>query len=141
VAAVAGALKQYRDEDVADGPALLDCWGLMHVLFHHTPVARPLAHGWVPQPGQSLRELNAAPAYEGLWRQAPRELLALLRHGRCRPVRQWALQMIRRGFDAVLAELSPEELVDWLGHADPTVVTVAADLLRQLPDLAVFRRG
>ena len=30
-------LKQYTDEDVSDGLALLDNWGLIHILFHGCP--------------------------------------------------------------------------------------------------------
>ena len=36
VAAIAGALRRYRDEDLDDGKAILDCSGLMHACFFHS---------------------------------------------------------------------------------------------------------
>jgi hypothetical protein len=90
------ALKCYRDEDVSDGIALLDNWGLVHALFHHSPVLQSPPRGWLPAPGRSLRDLEAAPMYESLWLAEPRALLELVREARCRPVRQWALHLIRR---------------------------------------------
>ncbi len=95
VPALAAALKCYRDEDVADGLALLDNWGLVHALFHHCPALSARPRGWVPAPGRSLRELAPAPIYEPLWLAAPRALLDLVREARCRPVRQWALHLVR----------------------------------------------
>jgi hypothetical protein len=136
VPAVASALKCYRDEDVADGAALLDNWGLVHALFHHSPVLRSHPRGWALARGRSLRELEEAPLYEHLWLAAPRALLDLVREARCRPVRQWALHLIRRNHSAVLRELTPEELFAWLTHPDPPVVGAAAEVLRDLPDLA-----
>ena len=37
VPAVCTALKLYTDADMPDGLALLDNWGLVHILFHHSP--------------------------------------------------------------------------------------------------------
>jgi hypothetical protein len=136
VPALTLALKLYRDEDVSDGIALLDNWGLVHALFHHSPVLESRTRGWVPVPGRSLSELEAAPAYEELWLAAPRTLLDVVRDAQCRPVRQWALHLIRRNHAAILQALSPEELFTWLRHSDPLIVTTAAEVLRDLPDLA-----
>src|SRR5262245_20708364 len=35
--AVAPLLRKYTDEDVSTGLALLDNWGLVHILYHHSP--------------------------------------------------------------------------------------------------------
>ena len=40
------ALKLYEDADLPGGLALLDSWGLMHALFHHSPVLLAKASGW-----------------------------------------------------------------------------------------------
>ena len=94
VAAVSEALLLYRDDDVADALALLDNWGLVHILFHHSPalVARP--NGWWPAEGRTLADLAPAPMYEPLWKREPRAVVDLMVRGGCRPVRQWAA---RRG--------------------------------------------
>jgi hypothetical protein len=138
VAAVSVALKQYRDEDVNSGVALLDNWGLVHILFHHSPVLRSRPHGWSLSRGHSLAELQPAPAYEALWKLSPKSLVDLVREAKCRPVRQWAVRLIRRDHDAVLHGLSQEELFGWLSHDDPEVVALAVEVLRSLPDLTVL---
>jgi hypothetical protein len=130
VPAVAAALKLYEDADVADGVALLDNWGLVHVLFHHCPalVARP--NGWLPAEGHTLAELAPAPMYEKLWQAAPRALLDLIKSARCRPVRQWMVRLIRRDHGSLLTGLPLAELLTLLAHDDPEVVALAAEALR-----------
>ncbi len=138
VVAVAAALKVYRDDDASTGVALLDNWGLVHILFHHSPALVARTNGWALAPGWGLSGLKAAPIYEPLWKEAPHALLDLMKHARCRPVRQWAVLMIRRDHDAVLRGLSPEELFGLLTHEDPEVAGLGADVLRSLPDLGVL---
>jgi hypothetical protein len=135
---VAAALKCYRDDDVPDGLALLDNWGLMHVLFHHSPVLQSKPGGWRLMPGRGLSELTPAPAYEALWRASPRTLIELLKDARCRPVRQWAVHMIKRDHATILQGLSPDELFGLLAHQDPAVAALAAEVLRGMPDLAAL---
>ncbi len=142
VPALVEALKLYSDEDAADGLALLDSWGLVHVLFHHCPalVAKPT--GWTLAPDRSLAELAPAPIYEKLWLAAPRALLDLLRNARCRPVRQWAIHLIRRDPAAVLKHLPLDELLNLLTHTDDEVVILAGETLERAPglDLVPFER-
>jgi hypothetical protein len=128
--AVTAALKLYEDADVADGLALIDNWGLIHILFHHCPalVARP--HGWTLADGHTLAELAPAPIYEPLWRAAPQRLIELLKEARCRPVRRWVIRLLQRDHGAALAGLPLVELLGLLGHADPEVVALAAEALR-----------
>jgi hypothetical protein len=135
VPALARALTLYEDADVADGLALLDNWGLVHALFHHSPVLRSRAAGWLPAPERSLAALRPAPMFEKLWKESPVACLNLLKEARSRPVRQWALQMLRRDHGALLASLPVEELLGLLAHADPEVAGVAAELLREAPGL------
>jgi hypothetical protein len=78
VAAICDALVLYEDADVATGLALLDNWGLMHALFHHSPVLEAWPRGWRPAEGRSLAELEPAPIYSHLWRTEPRALFDLL---------------------------------------------------------------
>jgi hypothetical protein len=138
VPALTAALKLYRDEDVADGLALLDCWGLTHALFHHSPSLVARRSGWAPAPGRGLSALAPAPMYEALWRAAPRALLELLTAARGRPVRQWAVHMIRRDHAAAARGLPPEDLFGLLAHHDRSVAELGAEVLRDLPDLSVL---
>ena len=138
VAAIVPALKLYEDHDTADGVALLDRWGLVHILFHHSPVLFSTRTCWSLTQGRGLSELAPAPMYESLWQAAPRPLLELLREARCRTVRHWALLMIRRGHGDLLKELTPDELFALLASDDPQLASLAADLLRGHPELTAL---
>ncbi len=135
VKAVSAALKLYEDDDVRDGVALLDNWGLVHALFHHCPALEPNAGGWRIVKRHTLAELAPAPYFEPLWKEAPQALLAVMKEARCRPVRQWATFLLRRDHADLLERLSLEELFGLLGHEAEEVVELAADLLRRLPGL------
>jgi hypothetical protein len=135
VPALVEALKLYTDDDTADGLALLDNWGLVHVLFHLCPALLARASGWTLGADHSLAELSPAPIYESLWLATPRALLDLLRNARCRPVRQWAVHLIRRDPAAVLRHLPLSEVLDLLLHPDEDVVTLAGETLQRTPGL------
>ena len=137
VPALVEALKLYTDEDTADGLALLDNWSLVHVLFHNSGALIAKATGWTLAPEHALAELVPAPIYENLWLAAPRALLDLLQNARCRPVRQWAIHLIRRDPAAVLKHLALDELLKLLTHADDEVVTLAGETLERAPGLDV----
>lgn len=135
VAAVTGLLQQYVDADMPDGLALLDNWGLIHILFHHCPALTAPPHGWIVAEGHTLAELAPAPIYEDAWKGAPDKLVELLKKARCRPVRQWVIRLIQRDHGAVLARLPLVELLELLTHEDSDVVLLAAEALRQAPGL------
>ncbi len=127
-------LKQYTDDDVADGLALLDNWGLVHILFHHSPVLVARMKGWKLASGRKLSELTPAPMYDELWKEEPRATVELLREAKCRPVRQWVLHRLRKD-RRILATLPLEELLALLAHDDAEVVAVAAEALHIAPGL------
>jgi hypothetical protein len=135
VPAIVQALKLYEDADVADGLALLDNWGLIHALFHHSPALAAEPHGWTLAADHSLAELAPAPFCEPLWQQTPAALVELLKEARCRPVRQWAMRMIKKVGTAVLSKLPLSELLGLLAHQDEEVVLLAAEVLKGVPGL------
>ncbi|CAN5910705.1 hypothetical protein BH23PLA1_BH23PLA1_44110 [soil metagenome] len=136
VSAVSEALVRYRDEDVKDGLALIDNWALTHILFRFSPVLVPDSRGhWKVADGQSLSDLEPAPYYERLWKQAPRAIFDLLVNARCRPVWQWALRRIESDLEAVRAVVSNEEWVDLIEHEDADVVNFAVSQLEQIGGL------
>jgi hypothetical protein len=130
VAAVSEALVRYEDADVLDGLALIDNWGLVHALFHHSPALTARAKGWEPAEGHTLAELAPAPIFERLWAASPRAVFDLVRQARCRPVRRWALHMARRDPAALQAAATLDELFALLAHEDAEVAALAAELLR-----------
>ena len=137
VAAVSRAIVLYTDEDVSSGLELIDNWGLIHALFHRSPVLKANPSGWLPVEGRSLAELAPAPIYERLWEQAPRAIVDVLVAAACRPVRQWAVQMVRR-YASARASISFDDLLLLLPHEDPDVVALAAEILRDLKGLELL---
>jgi hypothetical protein len=135
VPALRQAFKLYTDADAVDGLALLDNWGLVHALFHHCPALIAKTSGWTPAPGHALAELTPAPLYEPLWLEAPQALVDLLQHAQCRPVRQWAIHLIRRDPAALLRHLPFDDLLNLLGHSDEEVVALAGEALERAPGL------
>jgi hypothetical protein len=139
VPAIAEALALYEDADVASGLALIDNWGLVHALFHHSPVLEARPRGWIPAEGRSLAELEPAPIYEDLWRSSPRAVFDLMIRARCRPVRQWAVRMLRRDPAAARTALGLEEVLGLLAHDDSEIVALAAEWLRGAEGLSAIR--
>jgi hypothetical protein len=135
ITAVNGLLQQYVDADMPDGLALLDNWGLIHILFHQCPALVAHPHGWMIAPGRSLGELAPAPIFEDAWKAAPDRLIELLKKARGRPVRQWVIRLIQRDHGAVLTRLPLVDLLELLTHEDSDVVALAAEALRQAPGL------
>jgi hypothetical protein len=114
--------------------ALLDNWGLIHILFHTSAVLWPRTSGWTLRPGQALSALAPAPAFPELWRQKPSAILELLRGARCRPVRQWALFYLRQD-PTLLDRADVEVLLELLQSTEPEIVGLAARALENRPGL------
>src|SRR5262249_49154390 len=131
--AVQIALRQYEDADAADGLALLDNWGLIHILFHDSPVLWARQHGWTLAENHSLGELRPAPAYPQLW--SPAALLQLLKEARCRPVLQWVLYYLRDD-PSILGKAPLEDLLALVAHDDAEIAVLAAECLQKHPGLA-----
>ncbi len=136
VSAISEALGLYEDADVCNGLALIDNWGMIHALFHHSAVLVPRPRGWMVAEGRSLSELGPAPIYEDLWRSAPKSLFDLMAGARCRPVRRWALRMLGRDLVAARAAVGIEEIIGLLGHDDDEVVAFAVEWLRGAGDVS-----
>jgi hypothetical protein len=134
-AAVRAILPRYTDNDFADGLALIDNWGLVHILYHFSPALLSNPSGWTLVEGHSLAELEPAPIYAPLWKAGAPPLLDLLNTARSRPVRLWAVAMLKREFPKVLPSLPLEQLVAWLSHPSSEMVALAADLLKTGPGL------
>lgn len=131
VPATAAALRRYTDDHVRAGENLLDNWGLMHACFGRSDVLIFDRRHTNVKPGRGLGELQAAPMFERLW-AAPESaavLLTLVIDANCRPVRVWAIQLLRRHHAAALAKVDAELLARLIDHADADVAAFAAELL------------
>jgi hypothetical protein len=129
VPAVCTALKLYTDADVPDGLALLDNWGLVHILFHHSPTILAKPTGWAVAPGASLGRLQPDPMFRKLWLRSPEPIFDLLVNARCRPVSMWACQMLRKNFPDRFAQVTLEELLDWITSPNTVLNELALELL------------
>ncbi|MFO0825794.1 MAG: hypothetical protein U0792_22190 [Gemmataceae bacterium] len=115
IPAVCTALKLYTDADVPDGLGLLDNWGLVHVLFHHSDSLVLLLTGWFLAENGVFSQLQPEPMYSKLWLSQPRSrFFDLLVNAKCRPVCLWAAKMLRQHFPDRLLKVELEELLDWL---------------------------
>ncbi len=141
IAATCEALALYRDEDVADGLALIDNWGLAHILFHHSPALVAQPDGWTVAPGRSLSGLAPAPSFEAAWAGAPGALVGLLARARSATVRRWAIRRVEADPARSLASGPLEGWVALLGHDDPEVVALASRLLGPAEGLDAIEPG
>ncbi len=132
VAAVAKALVLYRDEDLARGENILDSWGLVHVCFRGHPALEFTASTVVLREGRNLGELQPAPEFAELWREASAAsvLLELIFTARSRLVRVWSMQLLRREHLERLQDLPVEELLRLIDHTDEEIQQFGADLLQ-----------
>ncbi len=137
IAAVALGLQRYRDEDLARGENILDCWGLMHACFFSHPAIRIGVSHVNLAPGHTLAELSAAPYLPQLWKtpQAASVLLGLVTAARSRLVRVWAMQLLRADHAANLAQVPVKQLLGLLDHADEEVQQFGAELLEKAQGL------
>jgi hypothetical protein len=135
VPAVSVALKLYTDADVSDGLALLDNWGLVHTLFHHSPTLEARPAGWRVAPNGSLARLQPDPMFRKLWLRSPEPVFDLLDGARCGTVRVWAVQMLRRNFPDRLSKVPVEKLLAWLESPHPDLNDLAGELLEKAAGL------
>jgi hypothetical protein len=129
VPAVCTALKLYTDADVPDGLALLDNWGLVHILFHHSPTIEADPTGWRVAPGGTLSRLQPDPMFRKLWLRNAEPIFDLLVNAQCRPVAMWAMQMLRRNFPERLTRLTLPELLDWVISPNTVLNELALEVL------------
>jgi hypothetical protein len=133
--ALAIALSLYRDEHLQEPEQLLDAWCLIHALFGRSKVLSRMPGGVRLAPGHTLKELEPAPMFEDAWFEGFDELLTLLEHAGCRPVRSFALAMLRRHHDEALKSLSAPRLRALLRSTADEVHALVAELLKTAPGL------
>jgi hypothetical protein len=135
------ALSLYRDEHLSTSEALIDAWGLVHLLWHGSPVIERFPLGARVRPGRSLAELDWAPFAEALWRGTARPLLALVTQARARPVRRFALWALARWHAPALDGLPVATLLAWLQAPHEEQQRAGLEALARRSDLGSLPLG
>lgn len=140
VPAVAEALVRYTDNDMRMGENLLDNWALMHACFGKSPAIVFNARHTNLSTESGLSQLSAAPMFERLWAkpESMPALLDVLLRAQCRPVRIWAIQLLRRLHESSLARIDGAMLLKLIDHTDADVAAFAADLLGNAQTVSSF---
>jgi hypothetical protein len=135
VPAVCTALKLYTDADVPDALGLLDNWGLVHVLFHHSAALESRPTGWFVSATGTIQQLQPEPIYRQLWLRSPEPIFDLLVSAKCRPVCLWAAKMLRQHFPQRLTQVSLDDLLDWLVSENAVLNDLAIEALERIGGL------
>lgn len=140
VVAIADALVRYTDDDVRAGENLLDNWGLMHACFGKSPLLTFNARHTNLAPSGRLGELAAAPMFERHWADPKHAgvLIDLLLRAQCRPVRVWAIQLLRKLHANTLPKIDAATLLKLIDHPDGDVAAFAAELLANAQTVSSF---
>lgn len=134
--AITVALSLYDDPDLADPIALLDAWGLVHALYHHSPVVMQTRRGWEVQPGFDLAQIAPAPYAPDVWKAAPEPLFDLAARARSRPVRRFALQQLRAFHGPALKAVPIDRVRRFLSSPHEEVMAFGAELFAEADGLA-----
>jgi len=132
--AAAGALVRYLDEDLARGENILDSWGLLHMLFHHSEALEFGTSHILLKGGRRLGDVEPAPRFPDLWsrEEAFPVIFDVLTNCRSRLVRACMQKILRQQHDERLRNLSPDEVLRLLDHQEEEVQQFGAVLLENL---------
>jgi hypothetical protein len=133
--AASAYLKRYTDADVDSDIHLLDNWGLVHTLFHHSPALIRPAKGWELAPEKTLADLAPAPRFADSWNNAPGMVFQLALEAGCRTVRLWAVRLLRASHAPWLGLQPVDVLLKLIDHSDTDVAALGFDLLERCPNL------
>jgi hypothetical protein len=103
--AVCISLALYRDDDVPSIAALMDSWGLTHIMYGCSPFLRRLPHGIVFKPEYSFADICFSPVFEESWKFEFYSIIKLLEDAKCTFVAQFSIEMLKRHHLKTLNEL------------------------------------
>ncbi len=126
--AVTVALTLYEDEHLSESLELLDAWGLVHTLYHHSALLEQGRQGWIVNPGCALSELNYAPYAAQVWTEAPQPLFGLVSRARSRVVRCFALDQLKRHHGQTLNAVPFDQVRRFLISPHEEVMQFGAEL-------------
>ena len=134
--AAAIALGLYRDENLDTSEKLLDSWGLVHLLYHGSPVLarRPRGSAWPRARRWPICSRACLRSSSGRERRAFLPLLGLLA-APARTVRLTALTLLRQHHDGLLRGLTLDGLGPLIDSPHEEVQDLAAGLVGGLEGL------
>ncbi len=136
-AAIAQALVQFQDADLATGEDILENWGLMQACFFHNPALHFGAARIQVHVGYTVSDLSAAPRFPELWQSeaSAEALLRILSQAQARLLRLWSIELLRAHHRESLATISIDALFELLNHTDDEVQQFGAELLENHREL------
>ena len=137
VASISKTIAIYDDADTENGLAILDKWGLTHVLFHHCEAIRCNPGNWKLADGRGFGDLAAAPYREGAYAADALPLLELCENANGQTVRMWAIELLRKHHRSALVNLDIDRLLRWIA-ADDALADIAVGQLRDRDDVQQF---
>lgn len=136
-AAIASALRRYRDENLASGENILDSWVLLNACFFDHHIFRFNAAHVALRDEHSLAEMKPAPRFPETWKRPESApiLLNLIAGARSHVVRTWAIQLFRQSHLGGAQTLDVETLFALLNHEDAAVQQFGAELFSRAEGL------
>jgi hypothetical protein len=138
--AIARALILYRDKDLEQGENLLDSWTLMQACFGEHSALEFGTSLIKILPGRALGELSPAPRFLELWQKADscEVLLLMVLEARSRPMRVWAIEMLKAHHAPHVKTIPSGDLLELLTNPHEEVNQFAAELLEQAEGLETW---
>lgn len=123
------ALLLYEDQHLTRPEQMLDAWGLMHLLYHGSPVIVRDPRGIRVADGRKLAEIEPAPMHPQAWHGRYDELVAMLATAKSLLVRRWVMAWLgsQHGEELRAPDIRHVKRLLWSPH--PDVQTFASQLL------------
>lgn len=133
---IRAALALYRDEHLDKPERLLDSWGLMHALYHGSPVLVRNPSGIRIAEGRSLGELDPEPLWFAAWKGCFEDVFALVVSAKSRTVRVFGISVLKHFYKSDLDRITMARLRPLIASQYEEVQVLGADLLRSADGLS-----
>ncbi|MFP2930915.1 hypothetical protein ACLESO_38100 [Pyxidicoccus sp. 3LG] len=128
--AIRPVLALYEDVHLSRPERLIDAWGLMHALYHGSPVLVRSPKGITVADGHTLAQLQPAPYRPDAWRGCRDALFGLLTTARSRTVRVFCIDLLKREYAQELRGIPFALLKPLLDSPNEEVQTFSVELLQ-----------
>jgi hypothetical protein len=129
--AIRAALVLYEDRHLQTVENVLDAWGLVHALYWSSPVLVRDPQGIRVAKGRAVAELAPAPFAPESWQGALHGILDLVVNARSRPVRVFAITLLRQDYADALRGMPLARVRALLRSPHDEVQVFAAELLKE----------
>ncbi len=136
--AIRPVLARYEDVHLSRPERLLDAWGLMHALYHGSPVLVRKPRGITVADGHTLAGLRPAPYCPDAWRGCRDALLDLVTTAHSRTVRTFCITLLQGEYAQELRGLPVGQLKPLLESVHDEVQAFAVELLQAATGLELL---